>query len=210
MAYITEFPVFLLSVLLISLSGVLMPGPLFALTIKKAATSKISGILIALGHGIVEFPLMILIFFVLSQFTIPAMVQIGVGLIGGALMIFMGIPSFQGRHKQKEIQTGPMRDSVFSGIYTTAVNAGFILWWLTVGTALILNAKLFGVLGFSIFAGVHWLVDFAWYAAVAFLIFKSQRFWNDRVRFGITVFCSAVFIGFGVYFMGSAVWSLLV
>jgi len=210
MAYITEFPVFLLSVLLISLSGVLMPGPLFALTIKKAATSKISGILIALGHGIVEFPLIILIFFVLSQFTIPAMVQMGVGLIGGALMIFMGIQSFQSRHKQKEIQTGPMRDSVFAGIYTTAVNAGFILWWLTVGTALILNAKLFGVLGFSIFAGVHWLVDFAWYAAVAFLIFKSQRFWNDRVRFGITVFCSAVFIGFGVYFMGSAVWSLLV
>ncbi|MDR0471975.1 MAG: LysE family translocator [Nitrososphaerota archaeon] len=210
MAYITEFPVFLLSVLLISLSGVLMPGPLFALTIKKASTSKISGILIALGHGIVEFPLMILIFFVLSQFTIPAMVQIGVGLIGGALMIFMGIKSFQGRGKQKEIQTGPMRDSVFAGIYTTAVNAGFILWWLTVGTALILNAKLFGLLGFSIFAGVHWLVDFAWYAAVAFLIFKSQRFWNERVRLGITVFCSAVFIGFGVYFMGSAVWSLLV
>ncbi len=209
MAYITEFPMFLLSVLLISLSGVLMPGPLFALTIKKASTSKISGILIALGHGIVEFPLMILIFFVLSQFTIPAMIQIGVGLIGGALMIFMGIQSFQGRHKQKEIQTDP-RDSVFAGIYTTAINAGFILWWLTVGTALILNAKLFGVWGFSVFAGMHWLVDFAWYAAVAFLIFKSQRFWNDRVRFGITVFCSAVFIGFGIYFMGSAMWSLLV
>jgi threonine/homoserine/homoserine lactone efflux protein len=210
MAYITDFPVFLLSVFLISLSGVLLPGPLFALTIKKASTSKISGILIALGHGIVEFPLMILIFFVLSQFTIPTMVQIAVGLIGGALMVFMGIRSFRGRHKQQEIQTGPMRDSVFAGIYTTAVNAGFILWWLTVGTALILNAKLFGLLGFSIFAGLHWFVDFAWYTAVAFLIFKSQRFWNDRVRFGITVFCSAVFIGFGFYFMGSALWLLLV
>ncbi|MCL2431817.1 LysE family transporter [Candidatus Bathycorpusculum sp.] len=210
MAYISEFPVFLLSVFLISLSGVLMPGPLFALTIKKAATSKISGALIALGHGIVEFPLMVLIFFVLSQFTIPVMVQIGVGVIGGVLMIFMGVHSFRGRHKQKEIQASLRRDSVFAGIYTTAVNAGFILWWLTVGTALILNAKLFGLLGFSIFAGLHWFIDFAWYAVVAFLIFKSQRFWNDRVRCGITVFCSAVFIGFGFYFMGSALWSLLV
>ena len=38
---------FLASVLLISLSGVLMPGPLFAVTIKKAAKSKIAGALIA-------------------------------------------------------------------------------------------------------------------------------------------------------------------
>jgi threonine/homoserine/homoserine lactone efflux protein len=209
LAYITDFPVFLSSVLLISLSGVLMPGPLFAVTIKKASTSKISGILIAVGHGIVEFPLMFLIFFVLSQFEIPNMVQVAVGLVGGALMVFMGVQAFRGRHKREETAVRPMRDSVLAGAYTTAANAGFILWWLTIGTALILNAKLFGFLGFSIFAGVHWFVDFAWYAAAAFLIFKSQRFWNDRIRLGITLFCSAVFIGFGFYFMGSAVWSLL-
>ena len=71
MAFITNFGMFLASVLLISLSGVLMPGPLFAVTIQKAAKSKISGALIAVGHGIVEFPLMFAIFFILSQFTIP-------------------------------------------------------------------------------------------------------------------------------------------
>jgi threonine/homoserine/homoserine lactone efflux protein len=47
---------FLASVLLISLSGVLMPGPLFAVTLKQAEKSKYSGVLIALGHGLVEFP----------------------------------------------------------------------------------------------------------------------------------------------------------
>jgi threonine/homoserine/homoserine lactone efflux protein len=89
--YITEFPLFLASVLLISLSGVLMPGPLFAVTIKKAVKSKISGALIAIGHGIVEFPLMFFIFFVLNQFEIPDIVQVAVGLVGGALMVLMGI-----------------------------------------------------------------------------------------------------------------------
>jgi len=207
--YITDFSLFLSSVLLISLSGVLMPGPLFAVTIKKAATSKISGALIAVGHGLVEFPLMFLIFFVLSQFEIPTLAQVAVGLVGGALMIFMGVQAFRGRHKREDALVSPKRDSVFAGVYTTAANAGFILWWLTIGTALILNAKLFGLLGFSIFAGVHWFCDFAWYTAAAFLIFKSQRFWNDRVRMGITLFCVAVFIGFGAFFMGSAVWSLL-
>jgi threonine/homoserine/homoserine lactone efflux protein len=207
--FITDFYLFLASVLLISLSGVLMPGPLFAVTIKKASKSKTAGALIAIGHGIVEFPLMFLIFFVLSEFNLPDFVQVAVGLVGGFLMVFMGVQAFRSRHKQEEVTVDLKRDSVLAGVWTTAANAGFILWWLTIGTTLILNAKLFGLLGFSVFAGVHWLTDFSWYAVVALLIFKSQRFWTECTRMGITLFCVAVFIGFGVYFMGSALWSIL-
>jgi threonine/homoserine/homoserine lactone efflux protein len=206
--FITDFYLFLASVLLISLSGVLMPGPLFAVTIKKASKSKTAGALIAIGHGIVEIPLMFLIFFVLREFTLPSIVQVAIGLVGGFLMVFMGVQAFRSRHKQEEVNADLKRDSVLAGVWTTAANAGFILWWLTIGTTLILNAKLFGLLGFSVFAGVHWLTDFSWYAVVALLIFKSQRFWTERTRMGITLFCVAVFIGFGAYFMGSALWSL--
>jgi threonine/homoserine/homoserine lactone efflux protein len=187
-----------------------MPGPLFAITLKKAAKSKFSGALIAIGHGIVEFPLMFLIFFVLSQFTIPSSLQAVVGLIGGFLMIFMGVQAFRSRNNPEEATLGLKRDSMLAGVWTTAANAGFILWWLTIGTTLILNAKFFGFLGFSIFAGVHWLTDFSWYTVVALLIFKSQRFWTQRTRMGITLFCVAVFIGFGIYFMTSALLSLLI
>ncbi len=186
-----------------------MPGPLFAVTIQKAAKSKISGALIAVGHGLIEFPLMFLIFILLIKFEIPDAVQIMVGLVGGFLMVFMGVQTFRNRQKQNEAKLSPKRDSILAGVYTTAANAGFILWWLTIGTTLILNAKLFGLLGFSIFAGVHWLTDFAWYSVSAFLIFKSQRFWNDRVRSGITLFCVVVFVGFGLYFMSSSLWALL-
>ena len=209
MEYITNFYLFLASVMHISLSGVLMPGPLFAVTLKKAAKSKIAGALIAVGHGIVEFPLMFLIFFVLSQFDVPSVVQVAVGLVGGFLMIFMGLQTFRNRHKSEEAHVSLKRDSVLAGVYTTAVNAGFILWWLTIGTTLILNAQLFGLVGFSVFAGVHWLCDFSWYTTAALVIFKSQRFWNERIRMGIMFFCVAVFIGFGAYFMGSALWSVI-
>ena len=124
-------------------------------------------------------------------------------------MILMGVQTFRKRHKTENAPATLKRDSVFAGIYTTAANAGFILWWLTIGTTLILNAQLFGLIGFSVFAGVHWLCDFAFYSLAALAVFKSQRFWNGGVRMGITLFCVAVFIGFGVYFMGSAAWSLL-
>jgi len=186
-----------------------MPGPLFAITLKKAAKSKAAGALIAIGHGIVELPIMFLIFFVLSQFNIPSVVQVAVGLVGGLLMILMGIQTFRNRQKSEEPQVSLKRDSVFAGVYTTAVNAGFILWWLTIGTTLILNAQLFGFVGFSMFAGVHWLCDFSFYTVAALIIFKSQRLWTPKTRMGITLFCVAVFIGFGAYFMGSALWSIL-
>jgi threonine/homoserine/homoserine lactone efflux protein len=205
--YVTNFYLFLASVMLISMSGVLMPGPLFAVTIEKSAKRKSAGALIAIGHGIVEFPLMFLIFFVLSEVAIPSFVQIGVGLVGGALMIYMGIQTFRNRHKEATAPSISKRDSIFAGVYTTAANAGFILWWLTIGTALVLNARIFGLLGFSMFAGVHWSVDFIWYAIVGFAIFKSQRFWNERVKQGIVLFCVAVFVGFGLWFFGSALWS---
>jgi len=186
-----------------------MPGPLFAVTLKKAAKSKAAGALIALGHGVVEFPLMILIFFLLSQFHIPNFVQVAVGLVGGFLMVLMGIQTFRNRHKTEETKVSLKRDSLVAGIYTTAANAGFILWWLTIGTTLILNAQLFGLVGFSMFAGVHWLCDFTWYTVAALVIFKSQRFMNERTKMGITLFCVAVFIGFGAYFAISASWSLI-
>ena len=209
MAFIENFPLFLASVALISMSGVLLPGPLFAVTIEKAAKRKTAGVLIALGHGIVEFPLMFLIFFVLSEFAIPDFVQLAVGLVGGLLMIFMGIRTFRNRNKAETAHVSSKRDSLLAGVWTTAANAGFILWWLTIGTTLILNAKLFGLLGFSVFAGVHWFCDFLWYSVVAFLIFKSQRFWTKRVQDGITFLCVAVFVGFGAYFFGSALWTII-
>ena len=213
MAFITDEYLFFASVVLISLSGVLMPGPLFAATIKQATKHKAAGALIAVGHGVVEFPLMIVIFFVLSQFKIPSYVQVTVELVGGLLMVVMGVQAFRKRNKTEDAQVSSSRDSVLAGIYTTAVNAGFILWWLTVGTALILNAQLFGVIGFSVFAGIHWLCDLSFYTVIALAIFKSQQLWSQRwnkgVRMGITLFCVAVFIGFGAYFMSSALSSLI-
>jgi threonine/homoserine/homoserine lactone efflux protein len=207
-AFITDFPLFLASVMLISLSGVLMPGPLFAVTIQKSAKSKVAGALIAVGHGLVEFPLMFLIYFLLSQFAIPYFVQAGVGLVGGSLMIFMGIQAFRNRYRQDNATGSLKRDSLFSGVWTTAANAGFILWWLTIGTTLVLNAQLFGLAGFGVFAGVHWSIDFLWYTVVGVLIFKSQRFWTPRVHLGVTLFCVGVFLLFGAYFVGSALMSV--
>ena len=209
MAFIADFGVFLVSVMFISLSGVLLPGPLFAVTIEKAAKNRAAGVMIALGHGVVEFPLMFLIFFVLSEFEIPLYVQYTIGLVGGAALMLMGFQTFKNKNKSETKQVSSSQESLLAGIRTTAFNPGFLLWWLTVGTALVLNAKLFGLAGFSIFAGVHWSMDFIWYTAVAFLIYRSHKFWTKKVHMAILLFCVGILIGFGAYFFGSSLWHLL-
>ncbi len=186
-----------------------MPGPLFAVTLEKAAKSKTAGFLISLGHGVVEFPLMFLIYFWLSSFEVPEIATIGIGLIGGLVMILMGFQTFRNRKKVEKRYFHSNRDTFAAGIWTTAANAGFILWWLTIGTTLIINAQQFGFEGFTVFAVVHWLCDFVWYTVVAFAIFKSIRFWSEKVHSVIFIFCFAVFIGFGAWFFTTAVWSLL-
>jgi threonine/homoserine/homoserine lactone efflux protein len=82
---------FLLQVFVISLSGVMAPGPVTAAAIGMGTRSRFAGSLIAVGHGIVEFPLMVLI--VLGAggvFELPA-AQIGIGLAGGIILLVMGI-----------------------------------------------------------------------------------------------------------------------
>jgi len=54
---------FLLEAVLISLSGVIAPGPVTAVTVGKGTKSPHAGAIIALGHGVVEIPLVILILY---------------------------------------------------------------------------------------------------------------------------------------------------
>ena len=57
---------FLSSVAVISLSGVMMPGPMFAVAVTRSYKSQFAGTKMALGHAIVEIPLMLLIYFGLA------------------------------------------------------------------------------------------------------------------------------------------------
>ena len=52
---------FLVSAVAISLSGVIAPGPVTAATLAAGARHRHAGVMIALGHAIVEVPLILLL-----------------------------------------------------------------------------------------------------------------------------------------------------
>ena len=87
MAFLT----FILQTVGISLSGVMAPGPITAVTIGKGNRSPHAGAKIAIGHGIVEFPLMIALYFGFGKLIEFWPVKTAIGIIGGAFLLWMGI-----------------------------------------------------------------------------------------------------------------------
>ena len=82
---------FLFQVFVISLSGVMAPGPVTAAAIGMGTRSRFAGSLIAIGHGVVEFPLIILIVLGAGRVLKLPAAQIGIGLAGGIILMVMGI-----------------------------------------------------------------------------------------------------------------------
>jgi threonine/homoserine/homoserine lactone efflux protein len=205
MEQITNFYLFLISAVSISLSGVMAPGPMFAVTIAKGSRDKTAGFLISLGHGIVEFPLMFLVYFGFAAFLSSNIAHKTIGFAGGLILIYMGARLLK-THKKDSVQPSPSRhSSIVSGILATGANPYFLLWWATIGAALVVNASAFGLIGFSIFAVTHWMCDLLWNTLVSLAVFKSRRFWTNKVQSAVFIFCFAVLTAFGAFFIVSAI-----
>ena len=191
---------FLLSAAGISLSGVMAPGPLTAATITKGYRDKNAGIFIALGHAIVELPIMVLIYFGFAHFISSPEVKKFIGLAGGLMLIFMG--SMMARTLGKKLgETADLPyNSLITGIIMTGANPYFFLWWATVGIALLVGATEFGIYGLLIFAVVHWLCDLVWEQLISFTVFRTKHLWTQRVQKAVFGICALVLVGFGVWF----------
>lgn len=196
---------FLISVILISFSGVAMPGPVFAVTVAKGHKDKNAGALIAFGHGIIEFPLMLLIYLGFSKFFTSSAVKTVIGFLGGGMLVFMGVQMFRARKGQgfegRELSLGP----IYSGILTTGANPYFFLWWGTIGAALIVTASTFGFFGFMLFSAIHLLCDFFWGLFVSTATFKTKHRWGRKTHELVFGLCSAILIIFGGWFLLSSV-----
>ncbi len=180
-----------------------MPGPVFAVTIAKGHKDKNAGAFIAFGHGIIEFPLMLLIYLGFAQFFTSNAVKMVIGLVGGTMLIFMGIQMFRARKSIAAEGKDLPYNSLTAGIITSGANPYFFLWWATIGAALILTASTFGLIGFLLFVIVHWFCDLFWYLFVSMATFKSKHLWGRRTHEIIFGACSAILVVFGLWFIGS-------
>ena len=201
---------FLIEVVVISLSGVMAPGPVTAAAIGMGTRSRYAGMLIAVGHGIVEFPLMILIVLGADRILKLPTAQIVIGLAGGAFLLIMAIQMLSGLRSAEEQKAKVAKSApVLTGIILSAGNPYFLLWWATVGLALATTAAGIGIWAFAIFAIVHWLCDLVWLGVLSWASFKGSVLLGPRGMRIVLMICSVALFVFGLFFIYNAANILL-
>jgi threonine/homoserine/homoserine lactone efflux protein len=196
---------FLAQVFIISLTGALQPGPVTATTITMGTRKRWAGTLMAVGHGIIEFPLMVIIILGLDYYFKLPKVQIAIGLAGGVFLILMAIQSLlslkANTHNDPNTLSGR---PVLAGVILTASNPYFLLWWATVGLALATQSTQWGIWAFALFALAHWSVDLIWLQILSWASFKGSVLLGPRGLKVVLIFCSAALFGFGLFFIYNA------
>lgn len=209
--------IFLQSVV-IGYSGAIMPGTLLTYTLEKSikAGAK-AGLMVAVGHVMLEFILVLLIFLGLGKYLDTPTAQITIGILGGAVLILFGTTML------REIYMGKIGinfkgeggdrfgNILIGGAIVSATNPYFIVWWAAIGLGLILNAyNTFGLIGVMIFYLGHIISDLTWYGLISALIGKTRNFINLRAYKIIIGILGISLIGFGAKFLIASVKLILI
>ncbi len=192
----------------VSFSGVLIPGPMTAVSIAKGFKEKTAGIKIAVGHGLIEVPLILLIYLGFSRFfqdSDSILISL-ISFFGGAMLAYMGVLMFRIRKTIVEKGRDLPVDSLGAGVITTGGNPSFFVWWATVGALLVINASLFGFLGVLIFIALHESADLLWYGLLSFGTHRSKHLMTPRFHETLFGVLALILIGFGGWFILSAIF----
>ena len=190
------------TVVVTSLSGVMMPGPMFTVTLAKSLKSPWAGVWVSLGHAVIEVPLILLIYFGVAQFFESNIVQLVLSVLGGGMIAWMSVGLFRARRELAREGKDTTYNAFVAGILMSGLNPFFLVWWVTVGSLLLmtfLNAV--GTSGLILFIVVHWLCDFVWLSLVSFTVYKTHSFWGQRVQEWIFIILSLALLYFGGQFI---------
>jgi len=190
---------FLLSAAGISLTGVMLPGPLTAATIAKGYGEKHAGAWITAGHAVVEVPL-IAVIYSLGHFINSSRLEAVIYLVGGLMLLYLGFRMFRAARQAPGRVGGLPNSSFLTGLVITGTNPGFYAWWAIIGTALVTGAAKFGIAGILLFALVHLPCDLAWSEFLSVGTFESRRWWTQKVQRIVFSICAFILIGFGLWF----------
>ncbi len=197
---------FAITVVILTASGALAPGPLFFVTITQGVKSGTkSGIMFSIAHTIIELSLVMLLALGLLNVASEPVVRFALGVAGGAALIIFGAMQIQSSlHQTNETkkEKTASRNLFLIGLALTGLNPYFIIWWLTIGANLIILALQFSGLGGVIFMYIcHVWIDYAWLILVSGFAKKSAKILHLKLyRLMIAVF-GTILIYFGLSFL---------
>ena len=180
------------------------PGPLFAANISYGLRDGVkSGIKMAIGHTIVEFPLVILLGIGVFSLEIFPEFRVLISILGAITLFAFAFMQIKTALQKKEDSTSNLKQGpLVTGIVLSALNPFFIIWWLTIGFKLISDAMLiWAFTGILIVFVMHIWMDFVWLGGISFLASKSSQIISNRNYKALMIVLSLMLVYFGITFL---------
>jgi threonine/homoserine/homoserine lactone efflux protein len=175
----------------------------------KSYHSVWAGTLMALGHAVIEIPLILLIYYGFARFFQNNTIQIVLSLAGGAMIAWMGGSMFLDRarvvHEGKDLPY----PALVAGIFMSAGNPFFLLWWATAGSLLVMKFLDYGFRGLVILITAHWICDLIWLSFVSVFINRTHHFLGKRFQEWLFVATSLFLVIFGFRFILSGIQTII-
>ena len=191
---------------IIALSGALVPGPLFTITVSESLRRGFkTGPLIIFGHGLLEITIVILLFFGISPFLLEERTRQFISVAGGIILMIMGVMLFRDAGKTRldlspgERQTG--LHPVISGILGSLSNPYWIIWWVTIGLGYLVSSLRYGIPGVIAFFSGHISADLLWYSMISYAVSRGQQIMGERGYRYLLSACGIFLIFFGGWFL---------
>jgi threonine/homoserine/homoserine lactone efflux protein len=176
----------LITTLIVSPSGALSPGPLSTAAVALGVKGEgwRTGLKIAVGHMIVEFPYVsALVFFFQSienilKGTYGLLLNVFAFIFIVYFAITLLLDAFRGSYdgEGKRISQNP----ILAGVLLTGLNLLFLLWWVTVALPIIRMASELGIVGVVVMYPAHVWMDFAWLSFLAEAGNRSARITGSK------------------------------
>jgi threonine/homoserine/homoserine lactone efflux protein len=198
-------------VILVSASGVLSPGPLFFINIIYGSKQGITtGIKIAFGHTMVEFPLVIALALALFTFSYVILNNENlkiISIIGGIAIIVFASNQIISTTKVKDdkqnayVIISNKKGPILLGVIFSALNPFFLIWWFTIGLKLISDSiHFFGfVVGILFLFSFHIWMDYAWLVITSYMIYRGISVLNTKFYSALLISTSTILAFYGVY-----------
>lgn len=190
------------------LSGAVPPGPLLLVCAHETLKDGFAaGMTTIVGHAAMELVLVGAMLAGLARFlqsrdrAFQALkVGAGVVLMGLGCFIILSVPSARFGLAGGTAETALARP-LLMGAAVSIGNPYFILWWATVGLALLGDAARSGRVAIPVFYVGHILSDFAWFAFIAGSLALGRSTVLGETSYRALLGASGVFmISFGTYF----------